>query len=207
MFSNVTLTEVEKRRVIREIARITIEILFKSHIYTFRQSDKGPIGLWSMCVIARVVIGQFSKKGNARMIEKNIELEGGGYYVGDGRIFLHGLRAGCGWVGEGLWFCKEWEMEDEEKTDTERTKDDMGKCMEGLVKCLAFTMESGEDFDGWLPTLDLNMKVAQDNQIIYKFFKKPTARKVCLQADKTLAHNTLVQSLVEYMIRRISNTG
>ena len=54
--------------------------------------------------------------------------------------------------------------------------------------CLAFTMESGEDFYGWLPTLDLSVKVAEDNQIIYKFFEKPTASKVCLQADKTLDH-------------------
>ena len=90
----------------------------------------------------------------------------------------------------------------------ERTKRVIGPSMSGLTKCLEFTVETEEDFaDNWLPTLDLNIRVNEDNKIVYKFFEKPTASKVCLQADTALAQNSLVQSLVNDMIRRMANTS
>ena len=43
--------------------------------------------------------------------------------------------------------------------------------MEGLVDYLDFTYESGEDYsDGWLPTLDTNIVVGEDNIVSYKYY-------------------------------------
>ena len=78
-------------------------------------------------------------------------------------------------------------------TKIERTTRDMGSSLDGLVECLTFTVESQEDFrDGWLPTLDMNLMVDEENYIQYKFFEKPTTSQLCLQADTTLSQNGLV---------------
>ena len=70
--------------------------------------------------------------------------------------------------------------------------------MGNIVGCLEFTVESPEDFpDQWLPTLDMSLKVDNNNQVQYRFFEKPTASKLCLQADTALGQNCFVQSLVQ----------
>ena len=47
--------------------------------------------------------------------------------------------------------------------------------MQGVEKYLKFTVESGVQYEGgWLPTLDLNLKVKEDNSIWYKFYEKDT---------------------------------
>ena len=78
--------------------------------------------------------------------------------------------------------------------------------MQGLTSCLAFTVETEEDFtDGWLPTLDIKLRVLEDNQIAYTFFTKPTASNKCLQADTALNHNCVVRSLSNEVMRRLAN--
>ena len=47
-----------------------------------------------------------------------------------------------------------------------------------LVECLSFTIETHEEFSTeWLPTLDMSLKIDENNQVQYQFFKKPTASK------------------------------
>ena len=71
--------------------------------------------------------------------------------------------------------------------------------MQGLTKCLSFTVETEEDFsDGWLPTLDLKLRVNDDNQVEYSFFAKPTASDRCLQATTALNHNCVMHEASQY---------
>ena len=66
-------------------------------------------------------------------------------------------------------------MIDRDVSDIERTKRVVHDAMQGLTDCLTFTVETEEDFpNGWLPTLDLELKVDDKNQIQYSFFEKPT---------------------------------
>ena len=117
-----------------------------------------------------------------------------------------GLRPGWRWHSGELWLCEEWELADEQLSPTERTKLAMAESLKGLVSCLDFTTETHEDFpESWLPTLDLSIKVNEQNQVQYKFFEKPTASKLCLQADTALGQNCLVQSLAQDTIRRMLN--
>ena len=100
----------------------------------------------------------------------------------DGRVALYGLRSGWRWHDGELWFCKEWELEDSKKTVTARTMKAIGDSMKNITACLAFTVESGEDFgDNWLPILDMSLKVTADNAIQYRLYEKPTTIRVCLQ--------------------------
>jgi hypothetical protein len=93
-------------------------------------------------------------------------------------------------------------------TGLKRTEEALSGSMVGLTKCLSFTMETEEDFqDGWLPTLDMKLKVSDNNQILYTFYEKPTASKMCLQTDTALGQDSLVQSLVNDVMRRMGNTS
>ena len=55
--------------------------------------------------------------------------------------------------------------------------------MTGIESFLEFTIETGEDFDGWLPSLDTYLAVEKDNTITYnyKLYEKP------MSANKTPA--------------------
>ena len=192
-FPNVELTSQERKMVISEVLRLSIEIMFSTHIYSFggrsyKQKEGGPIGLRSTCALSRVVMARWDEKWKSRMQESNIKVEDDGRYVDDARVFMFPIRAGWRWEGGELWYKKEWEDEDALLSDTERTKRVVYGSMQGLTKCLAFTAETGEDFpDGWLPTLDFKIRVNLNNIIEYSFYEKPTASNRCLQADTALS--------------------
>ena len=99
-----------------------------------------------------------------------------------------------------------WAEEDKHKSPTDRTKEVIKESLGNLVECLSFTVETHEEFSsGWLPTLDMSLKVDENNKVQYQFFEKPTASNKCLQSDTALAQNCLVQSLVQDVIRRMLN--
>ena len=193
--------------------RLAVEVLFRTHVYSFkgnlyRQADGGPIGLRATCAIARVCMAQHSVMWQNRMKDSNINIAGSGFYVDDGRVFMHPLRPGWRWTEDGLWYCREWELEDESLSNIEITKRAVGKSMDGMIECLTFTVESQEDFENdWLPTLDLNIRVDKENVINYMFFEKPTTSQVCLQESTALSRNSMIQSLAEDTKRRLMNTS
>ena len=87
------------------------------------------------------------------------------------------IREGWRWFEGAIKYTKEWEEEDVAKcvSPEERTKRVLQGTMQGVEEYLEFTVESGEEFtDGWLPTLDLSLKVGEDNKIQYRFFEKDT---------------------------------
>ena len=99
IFPDVVLTELEKKTVMGEVMRLAVEVLFRTHVYSFkgnyyRQADGGPIGLRATCAIARVCMAQHSVKWQTRMEDCNINIAGSGFYVDDGRVFMHPLRPG-----------------------------------------------------------------------------------------------------------------
>ena len=119
---------------------------------------------------------------------------------------MYPIRAGWRWEGGELWYKKEWEEEDYLLSPTERTKRVVHSSMQGLTKCLTFTVETSEEFtDGWLPTLDFKIRVNSRNQIEYNFYEKPTASNRCLQSDTALNQNCLIRSLVNEVGRRLDS--
>ena len=49
-------------------------------------------------------------------------MEDDGRFVDDARNFQYPVRPGWRWEDRGLWFCKEWEREDELLPPIERMK-------------------------------------------------------------------------------------
>ena len=211
VFPKVELSKLEKKKIFAEVMRLAVENMFSTHIYRFggklyRQSEGGPILLRSTCAVARVVMARWDAKFKKRLLKANIMTELDGRYVDDGRLILHAVRAGWRWYRGGLWYRTEWESEDVCLSDIERTKRVIQGAMQGLTDCLTFTVETEEDFpDGWLPTLDMKLRVDEANQIEYNFFEKPTGSDKCLQASTALNHNCLIRSLNNEVMRRMAN--
>ena len=91
-------------------------------------------------------------------------------------------------------FCKRWEKEDEGLSGLEITKRILEGTMGGLEDYLKFTMETEDDFDnGWLPTLDTEIKVTPRNIIEYRFFEKPTNPNTVVHSRTAMAEDSKVK--------------
>ena len=65
-------------------------------------------------------------------------------------------------------------MEDRDRSLEDITREAVKNSMRGVMDYLEYTYERGDDFeDGWLPTLDVSLKVDQGNQIQFKYFENP----------------------------------
>ena len=178
------MTEDDKKELIATVVMISTEFMFRNHIYTFagklyKQSSGGPIGLRGTCAVARLVMQMWDSKWLDRMAKMNVVLELAMRYMDDGRTFMFAMRAGWRWVDGDLLFCKRWEHEDRDLTPTERTRRVIQGTMMDIESFLRFTMETEEDFvSGWLPTLDTDLRVVNNNTVQYTFYEKPVSSNV-----------------------------
>ena len=207
------MTEWEKEEILAQVLAITVDILFKNHLYsfggnTFRQIKGGPIGLRATCAIARMVMCEWDRLWASKLNDLRIITELIMRYVDDGRIFLHPIRAGWRMVGGLLKFRKLWQLEDCGTCPTKRTVDILESTMQGVVKGLKMTVETKPDFeDQKLPTLDLSLFVTEDNRVGFTFYEKPTVSNLTIQKRSALNENSKVQSLSNEVIRRLLNTS
>ena len=129
-------------------------------------------------------------------------------YMDDGRAALYRFKAGWRWTMGRIKYCKRWEQEDMGLSGLEISKRILAGTMGGLEDYLTFTMETEEDFEnGWLPTLDAELKVNLRNIIEYRFFEKPTNPNTVLHSRTAMAEDSKVRSLTNELIRRMLTTS
>ena len=106
-------------------------------------------------------------------------------YMDDGRVFLNPLRPGWRWHGGGLRYKESWRLEDKEITR---------RVIEGsrqeILPSPRFTTEIGEGEGLWLPTLDIQIRVEENNVISFRFYEKPTMTNVMVQRRSALEENS-----------------
>ena len=79
--------------------------------------------------------------------------------------------------------------------------------MNSVMNFLNFTKEIGEDFaDKKLPSLDTTVWV-ELNRILFKFFSKPMASNLVVQAKSALSEDVKLSTLAEEVCRRLRNTS
>ena len=141
-----------------------------------------------------------------RMARLRVKVELAMRYMDDGRAFLFAIKAGWRWIEGDLKFCKRWEQEDQHLTTTERTRKVIHGSMMDLEDFLNFTMETCEDFpSGWLPTLDTDLKVNENNIIQYNFYEKPRSRNTCIHFRSAMEENAKMKILANDLTRRLLN--
>ena len=80
---------------------------------------------------------------------------------------------------EEKWIKTEKETSvDEKKAHTVKQ---VRACMNSILDFLEFTTETEQDYKetgGWIPTLDFNIKMLDNGEIVYKFFRKTNSSQV-----------------------------
>ena len=140
------------------------------------------------------------------MIENRIHIVEYMRYMDDGRSVLPAFKPGWRWVEGMLCYKKSWWNEDRNKTGLERTTAILGQSMQGVFSFLRFTTEVGEGEERWLPTLDTQIRVEDNNTISYKFYEKPTTTNTMVPKRSALNENSKLQILANDLIRRLSHT-
>ena len=130
-------------------------------------------------------------------------------YVDDIRVALPAIREGWRLIDGALKFTRRFELEDRlsEASAEKRTRGILGNTMQEVQKYLKFTVESEEEYEGgWLPTLDLNLKVREGSSIWYKFYEKDTCSSTTVMKRTAFAKNVKIQIVSNDLVRRLSYT-
>ena len=129
-------------------------------------------------------------------------------YVDDARNMLHPLIEGWRWDGFNFTFSKQWEEDDinSNKSDTERTTEELAKAMSSIVWFLEFEGEHKDMFPNKrLPTLDTELWIDESGAVKYSFFEKTMCPNRVIQSNTALSENSIRSSLVQEVIRRLKN--
>ena len=202
-----------KKRIIANVVSVMVRTMFQNHLYKFgdkayRQRSGGPIGLRGTCAVARLVMAHFDVLWLARVTGLKLDVWDDMRYMDDGRMVMPSIKCGWRWCEGEVRFSKVWEQEDAKLSPEEVTKRIVGGTLSSIHKCLKFTTESGEEFgDGWLPTLDLKLRVNGSNQIEFAFYEKPTNTNVTIQLRSAMEENAKMRSLSNELVRWFLNTG
>ena len=210
----VRLTMREKRMIVATVMKIAVIILFRTHVYEFGgkfflQKKGGPIGLRSTCAIARIVMLWWDEKLLSLVARNNLTLKQKARIMDDIRLWLHSVRLGWRWVNNGLRFSMSWRKEEMEAgmTGLQKTAEVLRGMMNSICDFLVLTMETADEFNGRLPTLDLNIWIREDNVTMYIFYEKPMASSTVIQRRSAMPENMRVATLTQETIRRMMNTS
>ena len=204
----------EKKEIIATVIKILTMTMFSTHIYTFggkvyKQLEGGPIGLRSTCSVARLAMKVWDDKWLRRLEMLRIKIEAATRYMDDGRTALHPFHHGWRWSArdQSVKFSEKWREEDKGLSGMEVTKRFLHGTMTGIETFLEFTMETEEDFSGWLSSLDTNLTVGKDNIIYYKFYEKPMCANTVLHARTAMSEDAKVRCLANDLTRRMLTTS
>ena len=95
----------------------------------------------------------------------------GARYMDDIRVWLHTFRLVWRMVDGVLVYRKEWRLEEiiAGMTPMQKTTKVLQDVMNRICGWLVLTMETEEMFGGWLPTLDLEIRIRDDNKVIFRY--------------------------------------
>ena len=213
VFPEVVLTEEEKRKILAAVIRVAVEVLFSSHLYTFGgktflQKEGGPIGLRATCAVARLVMHMWDQAWLGKMKMQGVDIEEYARYMDDGRVFMFCIKRGWRWTEGELVWKRDWAKEDEGRSLQEVTKAAVDRSMQEVYSFLRFTTETGNEFeDGWLPTLDISLRVEEETgEVKWKFFEKPTTARTTVQSRSAMGGLIKTQILANDLVRRLLNT-
>ena len=181
------LEDWEKLEIISTVISIATEAMFGRHYYTFcgktyQQLHGGPIGVRGTCAVARLWMQLFDCNWEDLLGRVGIKLWLNMRYMDDGRSLLQPIRPEWRWVEGDLVFCRRWELAEKKMSPESVTKGVLLQSLNMIDGCLKFTIESPENFNGWLPTLDTNLRVDINNEVQFKFYKnKESAKMVVYQ--------------------------
>ena len=210
VFPTVTLSKKDKHLIMAEVTSIIVEIMFNTHLYTFggktfQQREGGPIGLRGTCALARLVMCVWDRRWNSLMEQQRIVVDLYSRYMDDGRMVLPPIKTGWRWKEGCMQYTEAWKVEDQYLSPVEVTRRVLDGAMQEVLTFLTLTTEVGDE-EGWLPTLDLNLRMEGNNMVSWKYYEKPTTTNVTVQRRSALEENSKMQILSNDLVRRLAST-
>ena len=94
-------------------------------------------------------------------------------------------------------------------TGLQKTVEIFQSMMNQACNFLTMTMDTADDFNGVLPTLDLELwvRVREDNKTMYSFYGKQMSSNMVIQRSNSMPENMLVASLNQEVTRRMMNAS
>ena len=212
VFPNVTLTTEEQDLLVATVIQLATEAMFKHHFYgfggqKFQQMEGGPTGLRGTCTLARLIMQIFDGRWLDIIGGTGLKIDLYTRYMDDGRLLFHPIKRGWRWVEGRMLFCLKWEAEDMDRSLLDISVAAIKESMVGVAEYLKFTYETGADYnDGWLPTLDTSLMVDPSNQVLYRYYEKPTTTNTTIRQATAMSENSKLQSLSQDLVRRLLNT-
>ena len=204
------LTDDMKREMIAQMIKLAILVMMTSTCYSFGgllflQLIGAGIGLRGSAALAKITMGKWDKVQANILHSWTFLVKIFICYIDDVRIFAHPIKKGWYWTDNG------WQFDansDDNRSPIERTCEELKKVFESIMDFLKFTTESELDFqNGYLPTLDVELKVSESGLIVYRFFSKPMKNNQVIQKGTALSKDIVFSSLRQEVNRRMSNTG
>ena len=104
-----------------------------------------------------------------------------------------------------MQYTEAWRIEDQYTSPLEVTRRVLEGAMQEILTFLTLTTEVGDE-EGWLPTLDLNLRMEGNNMVSWKYYEKPTTTNVTVQRRSALEENSKMQILSNDLVRRLAST-
>jgi hypothetical protein len=212
----------EKRRIMGKVMKILTETLMGSHTYRFdgkvyRHEDGGPIGLEVTQVIARVVMLMWDKMAKKLFAELGMKIIMYERYVDDVNCTVIAKPEGT-ILEEGKLVNSEERMEEDSRmTRDQRT----GRLIREIANTIMPMIKMVEDcpenhVSKRIPILDLEVWIDREEgeegrggrlEIRHRFFKKPMASEMTLNARLAYPTPGTRATLMEETLRRMRNNS
>ena len=139
----------------------------------------------------------------------NLKTVSGARYMDNIRVWLHAIRLGWRIVDGVLKYKKAWREEERDNGVTwlQKMTQILKEVMNGIFGWLSLTMETEEMFGGWLPTLDLEIRILDDNRVLYQYFEKSMIPNMVLHRRSAMPGATRRATLNLELVRRMVNTS
>jgi hypothetical protein len=210
-------TQEEDREMVALALEIAIKVAMGNHLYSFNGSVRlqlqgGPIGNRLSGALAKVYMlwwcRAFQKALSAAM-------EGITYfflylllfYVDDTNLAMEELEPGCRLVDGKVVVVEEEVEADRAIPGDRRTARVIQDIANSICETINMTIDCPSNHEsGWMPLLDLQVRVAEDNSLDYKFYSKKVANPLLLMATSALPDRVKRNSLVQQAMTRLRNT-
>ena len=202
---------------IRELFTVMImkvvSFVMKNHIYSFdgkvyRQTKGGPIGLRLTGVLAKIVMIEFGRRWKELTSELGIYVPLDAIYVDDHNIATREVKPGVRYNSDRRYIFLEQEsvVRDRQLSATQRTAAFItsitNTIMPGSIKMKHDVPDNHED--GWLPVLDLQLRI-NGSKIDTRFYRKPMASVKVIHKRSAVSNKAKRSILIQEGLRRMYN--
>ena len=210
-------TKDEERKMFGVALETLINAAMSNHVYSFngslrKQKSGGAIGNILTASLAVMFMIKWKREFAMKAEEAVSEIENAGiyksrFYIDDGNHMGEALPPGARLDEDGkVRIFPDCVEPDRDIPEDERTAEVYGQIANSVSNFVKVTVDYPSKNDSqWMPLLDLQVQI-QDNQIFYKFYKKPVSNPKLMLEKSAMPMKVKRSSLVQEGIRRLRNT-